>query len=240
MANANETVLLAGATGLVGGTCLRLLLTGSAFDRVLAVVRRPLPATHERMQVLVTELDALAGHPPAPARAGLCAVGTTMAKAGSKEAFRRADHDAVLAFARWARAGGAGTFVAVSSAGASPTARNFYLRVKGETEQALSQVGFPRLVILRPGVLLGERSEVRLGEAIGQALLRRINPVLRGPLRPYRAIPAEQVAAAMITAASADEPGRHVWHNEEIAAAAQRVPTRPTSVPPSEPPQPSV
>ena len=213
--------MLAGATGLVGSNCLRLLLTGLAFDRVVAVVRRPLPATHDRLQVLVTEFESLAGHPPAPARAGLCAVGTTMAKAGSKEAFRRADHDAVIAFARWARAGGAGTFVLVSSAGASPTARNFYLRVKGETERDLEGIGFPRLVILRPGLLLGERSEMRLGESIGQALLRRVNPVLRGPLRPYRAIPAEHVAAAMVAAATGSESGRFVWHNEEIEAAAK-------------------
>jgi uncharacterized protein YbjT (DUF2867 family) len=217
---AGSTVLLAGATGLVGSNCLRLLLTGTAFERVVAVVRRPLPAIHDRLQALVTEFEALAGHPPVPGRAGLCALGTTMNKAGSKEAFRRADHDAVLSFARWARAGGAGTFVVVSSAGASPKSRTFYLRVKGETERDLEAIGFPRLVILRPGLLLGERSEMRLGEAIGQALLRRVNPVLRGPLRPYRAIPAERVAAAMVAAARVDEPGRFIWHNEQIEAAA--------------------
>ncbi len=216
------TVLLAGATGLVGGHCLSL--ASDAYDAVVAVTRRPLATPSPRVRDLVTELDQLPGHPPVPARAGLCALGTTMARAGSREAFRRVDHDGVLAFARWARAGGARTFVLVSSAGAAPTSRTFYLQVKGETEAALQAIGFPRLVILRPGLLLGARGERRLGEAIGQALFRRANFLLVGPLRGYRAIAAETVAAAMLAAASADQPGRFIWHNQEIEAAARALP----------------
>jgi uncharacterized protein YbjT (DUF2867 family) len=215
----SRTALLAGATGLVGGACLRL---GSAvFDHLIVAARRPLPGDQQTRTIVVSELEQLAGVPPVPARAGLCALGTTMAKAGSKEAFRRVDHDAVLAFARWVRAGGAATFVTVSSAGASPGARNFYLQVKGQTEQDLQRIGFPRLVILRPGVLLGPRRERRLGEALAQMVLPRLNPLLRGPLRPFRAIRAEAVAAAMLAAAARDQPGVFILNNDEIEAAAR-------------------
>jgi uncharacterized protein YbjT (DUF2867 family) len=228
-AQASRTALLAGATGLVGSFCLRLAT--QAFDRIVAVTRRPLVATSDRVQALVSELDQLGGQPPVPARAALSALGTTMARAGSREAFRHVDHEGVLAFARWARAGGAETFVLVSSAGASPTSRTFYLRTKGETERDLETLAFPRLVILRPGLLIGPRSERRFGEAIAQWLLPRANPVLRGPLRAFRAIPAEQVAAAMWSAAESREPGRFVWHNDQIQAAARRpIPLAPEPV----------
>jgi uncharacterized protein YbjT (DUF2867 family) len=221
----SRTALLAGATGLVGGACLRL---GSAvFEQIAVVARRPLPGDDKTRTITVNEFEQLAGVPPVPARAGLCALGTTMAKAGSKEAFRRVDHDAVLAFARWVRAGGAGTFVLVSSAGASPTARNFYLRTKGQTEQDLQRLGIPRLVILRPGVLLGPRRERRLGEALAQMVLPRLNPLLRGPLRGFRAVRAEAVAAAMLAAAVREEPGVFIWHNDEIEAAARSALQRP-------------
>jgi uncharacterized protein YbjT (DUF2867 family) len=220
-ASPDKTVLLAGATGLVGDLCLRRLLAKtSTAERVVAVVRRPPAQEDARLQVLETPFDQLPGHIPVPARAALCALGTTMAQAGSQDAFRQVDHDAVVAFARWARAGGVTTFVLVSSAGAAPGSRTFYLRVKGEAEEAVAAVGFPRVVVLRPGVLIGPRRETRRGDAIAQRLMPLLKPLMAGPLRRFRAISADTVAAAMIAATATRDPGRHVWHNQDIEAAA--------------------
>jgi uncharacterized protein YbjT (DUF2867 family) len=216
----SSRALLAGATGLVGGICLRKLLAGAAFARTTAVARRPLPIADPRLDVIVTELDQLAITAAPPARAALCALGTTIDKAGSQAAFRRVDYDAVLAFARWARQADTATFVLVSSVGAAAASRNFYLRIKGETEDALTQLGFDRVVMLRPSLLIGPRPDRRRAEAVAQVMAPAFNPLLRGRLRIYRALPGEAVAAAMINAAIDSKPGKHVWHYDEILAAA--------------------
>jgi uncharacterized protein YbjT (DUF2867 family) len=212
-------VLLAGASGLVGGRALERLLAAPAFGGVLAVVRRPLgrpPA--ERLRTEVVDFGQLETRAPVPARAACSALGTTMAQAGSRAAFRAVDHDAVLAFARWALAGGARTFAHVSSVGADPGARSFYLRVKGEVEQAVAALPFQRVVALRPGLLLGPRAG-RPAESLARAVMPLFNPLLRGGARRYRAVDADLVAAALVAAATADDPGRLVWGYDEIIQA---------------------
>jgi uncharacterized protein YbjT (DUF2867 family) len=213
--------LLAGATGMVGKRCLERLLAGTAFPTITAIARRPLAVTAPRLRVVVTELDRLGETPPVPARAALCALGTTIAKAGSQDAFRKVDQEGVLAFARWARAGGASTFVLVSSVGADAGSRTFYLRVKGETEAAVAELGFARTVVLRPGLILGARDERRTGEAIAQAVMPALGALLVGSLRRYRGVTADDVAAAMAAAAADPAPGRLIWHHDEITAAAR-------------------
>jgi uncharacterized protein YbjT (DUF2867 family) len=214
-----RTVLLAGATGLVGGLALQRLLDGTTFDQVVVVARRPPGRTHGRLRSIVTEFDALEARPPVPAAVALCALGTTIKKAGSQAAFRAVDRDAVVAFARWAHRGGARSFVLVSSVGAAPDAGNFYLRVKGEAEQAVAAIGYDRFVSLRPSMLLGPRAERRPLEALGQALFPALNPLLRGGWSRYRSLAADTVAAAMLTAADGP-PGRVVWEHDGLVAAA--------------------
>jgi uncharacterized protein YbjT (DUF2867 family) len=210
-----ETVLLAGATGLVGGLAVRHLLAPGAFARVVALARRPLPR-QEGVETRVVDFGHLHREPVVPAAAAVCALGTTIAKAGSRDAFRAVDVDAVLAFARWAREAGASTFVLVSSVGADPGASSFYLRCKGEAEEGVSGTGFARFVALRPSVLLGPRGERRRGEAVAQRLAPLASPLLAGPLRRYRAIDAEVVAAAAARAALERTPGRFTWEHDAI------------------------
>jgi uncharacterized protein YbjT (DUF2867 family) len=215
----SRTIVLAGATGLVGGLALRRLVAGAGFDRVVALARRPLPA-QPRLETRVVDFAALDREAAVPCAAALCALGTTIKTAGSQAAFRAVDHDAVVSFARWARRGGAATFVLVSSVGADATARNFYLRVKGEAEESVAAVGFARLVVLRPSLLLGDRAERRAGEGVARKLAPAFNPLLLGGLRRYRAIGAGDVSAAAVAAARDDAPGRLVWEYEQIQAAA--------------------
>lgn len=205
-----RTALLVGATGLVGGHCLDLLLSEPAHARVVVLGRRPLGRSHPRLEERVVDFDRLeetAGIGPVDEL--FCALGTTIAKAGSREAFQRVDHDYPLAAARLAARGGARSCLLVSALGADPASRVFYNRVKGETEEALQRLPLERVVILRPSLLLGERTERRRGEAVATALSRPLRALMVGPLRRYRPIPAREVAAAMVRLAvdgSAGDP----------------------------------
>jgi len=220
---AGRTALLAGGSGLVGGLAIPHLLAPEAFDRVVALGRRSLPA-RPGLDQRTADFARLGAEPPVPASAAICALGTTIRKAGSPAAFRAVDVEAVVAFARWARAGGAATFVLVSSVGASPGSSNFYLRCKGEAEEAVAGLGFARFVSLRPGLLLGARGEARPGEAIGRVLTPLVNPLLQGPLRRYRGIEADAVAAAAARAALDPVPGRFAWEYGALLSGGPRPP----------------
>lgn len=200
-------VLVAGATGLVGRSLVEQLCASSRVARVVALTRRPLDIGHEKLDTRQVDFSRLEGSDPGHVDAACCALGTTIAAAGSQEAFRRVDHDHTLAFARLALRSGARRFALVSSVGADASAGNFYLRVKGEVEQALRALPFEALVILRPGLLLGDRRESRPVETIARAVVPVINPLLVGPLAKYRAVRADAVAAAMVAAASAAGTG---------------------------------
>jgi len=193
------TALIAGASGLVGSHLLEQLLASPEYDRVIALVRRPLALAHPKLVPVVADFTALE-KVTADLRCddAYCCLGATIKQAGSRENFRAVDHGAVLAVAWAAQRGGAQRFFLVSSLGADAASRFFYNRVKGETEEALEVLGFSTLGIFRPSLLLGPRREFRLGERISAGILWLAEPLLLGRLRQYRAIPAEVVARAML------------------------------------------
>ena len=219
--SSHRTALLAGASGLVGGHLLQRLLADPRYKRVITVSRKELGIEHPKLRSLITDFDAIEA-----AIAGLgetvddafCALGTTIKTAGSRAAFRRVDFGYVVAFARAARAAGARRFMLVSAIGASARSRIFYLRVKGETEEAVAALGYPALHIFRPGLLLGQRAESRPREALGMALAPFLNPLMLGPAKAYRGIPADTVAAAMIIAAGAERTGRQIHTYADMVA----------------------
>ncbi len=214
--------ILAGATGLVGRECLRLAL--EQYDSVTALVRRPLKMTHPRLIAREIDFDRL-GTIEIPRGAHVyCALGTTIKKAGSEAAFRRVDFDFPRMLAERAAAAGDARFMLVSSVGASSKSTNFYLRVKGELEDAVRAMTFESVHIFRPSILIGDREERRTGERIGIALASATAFLLAGPLRKYRGIPAATVAAAMVAAAEKEAHGCFVYHYDEIVelAAASR------------------
>jgi uncharacterized protein YbjT (DUF2867 family) len=213
--------LLAGATGLVGGHVLRRLLAHPAYARVEVLVRRELPIHDAKMTQRVVDFDALEAGLSVAADDVFCCLGTTIGKAGSQEAFRRVDHDYPLALAMLGTAAGAQQFLMVSSLGANARSRVFYSRVKGETERDIAAIGLKRVVFLRPSILRGERQEYRAGEKAGIFIGRMIAPLLVGPLRKYRPIDADDVAAAMLYAANHDVATGPLESNE-ITLLAQR------------------
>jgi uncharacterized protein YbjT (DUF2867 family) len=214
-----RTALIAGASGLVGHYLLDLLSGTTAFDRIVAVGRRPLEVDHPKLAEVVTSFDNLEKLPvPLKGDVAFCCLGTTIKKAGSRDAFRAVDQSAVLAFAWAAKRGGARQFHLVSSMGADPDSRVFYSRVKGETEQALRVMGFESLGIFRPSLLLGPRREYRFGERLGAVVLTLLRPVFLGRLRNYRAIHAATVARAMLRASLVpQQQGAFVLESAAIA-----------------------
>lgn len=213
-----RTALIAGATGLVGGELLTQLLAAGEYDRVVAVSRRPLAVAHPKLKVVVADFSALE-QVATELRCddAFCCLGTTIRKAGSREAFRAVDHVAVLAFAWAAQRAGAKRFFIVSALGADPTSRVFYNRVKGETDAALVVLGFETLGIFRPSLLRGRRREFRLGERLLAALLWVVEPLFVGRLRKYRSIDADVVARAMMRC-SFGRPGQGmlIYDSDEI------------------------
>jgi uncharacterized protein YbjT (DUF2867 family) len=131
-------------------------------------------------------------------------------------AFRRVDFEFVVAFARLALGLGAGSLTVVSSLGADPEARSFYLRTKGEVERELAALGLPSLGIVRPSLLLGQRRELRIGERAGELALRIASPLLAGSLARYRPVHARTVARAMVGLGRRGQPGVRVLESDEI------------------------
>jgi uncharacterized protein YbjT (DUF2867 family) len=206
--------VIIGATGLVGGECLRLIAT--RYDSVTAVVRRAVDFTHPHVREQRIDFDRLDTIDVPRGAHVYCALGSTIKKAGSQEAFRRIDHDYPLMLARRAAEAGEARFAVVSSVGASATSANFYLRVKGELEDALRRLPFAALHIFRPSFLMGNRAERRPGERVALAMAPALGILLQGPLRKYRAIPAAGVARAMVTAVNRDVSGTFIYHYDEI------------------------
>jgi len=209
---------LAGGSGLVGGHCLRQLLAHPAYVAVHSLGRRRIGLDSDRLEQHVVDFAALDDAELPPPDDAFCALGTTIKKAGSKREFRRVDHDLTLAYARAAAERGAKRFVLVTSVAASASSPNYYLQVKGELESAVALLPFETVAVLRPSFLMGNRDEFRLGERIGIPLARAFGFLLFGPMRIYRAIDAEDVAAGMIGAALEAGPGRRIAHYDEILA----------------------
>ena len=217
---AGRAAAVLGATGLVGERVTALLVADARWGRVVTVGRRAVPVTGATLSQIEGDLlgdglwaDALAVDDV------FCCLGTTIRKAGSPEAFRAVDHDAVVRAATAARRRGATQLLVVSALGADRDSRVFYNRVKGEMEAAVVALAFPACQVFRPSLLLGPRTEPRFGE--------RFAALLMWPLRPflgkYRPVHRDAVAAAMVRIAAAVPSGTHIYESDRIAAIAAAV-----------------
>jgi uncharacterized protein YbjT (DUF2867 family) len=217
-----KIALVAGATGMVGGHLLNTLLEAPDYARVYAATRRPLGREHPRLANRVVVFNRMAEQLKGlVVNDAYCCIGTTIKDAGSEEAFRDVDLDAVVLFAQAARALQATRFIVVSSVGADTQSKKFYLRTKGEMEDAVTTVGFPSVDILQPSLLLGDRSQVRPLEIAGRIFAPLVNPLLTGTREIYRAIPGEVVAKGMLGAARRGAKGvyRYTYSNIRQLAA---------------------
>lgn len=203
-----QHILLAGATGLTGEHLLDRLLSEPTIKRVLAPSRRPL-AEHAHLDNPVGELNDLLAQLQGQVDAAFCCLGSTIKQAGSQEAFRAIDHDLVQAFAKRARELGARHLLVISALGADAKSAVFYNRVKGEMEQALIAQDWPQLTIVRPSLLLGARSEFRLGEQLAA-------PFMRWLPGKYRGIQAAALARALWRLALEESDGVRIVESDEL------------------------
>jgi uncharacterized protein YbjT (DUF2867 family) len=191
-----KTAIVIGATGLVGSTLVKQILHNSAYSKVVLLLRKPLNINHPKLIQEVIDFDKL----DASKIVGddlFCAMGTTLAKAGSKEVQYKIDCTYPYEIGKIAQANGVKQYILVSSVEANFDSSNFYLRTKGDLEKKIELLGFQNFVSLRPSMLLGDREESRLGEKIGKVLSNMLSPLLFGSLRKYHGIEASDVAKAM-------------------------------------------
>jgi len=210
-----KSVLLLGATGLVGSECVKLLTDNPAFSRIVLLTRGQLHhapnARIEHHQIDFNDPKTFQSY--LNVDVVICALGTTIKKAGSQSAFRKVDYDYPLRFAKMAREAGAQHLLLVSASGASVDSRIFYSRVKGELELEVQKLGYSAISIFRPSLLLGHRKEFRLGELISKVILSPISFLIP---RSFRPIQARRVAKAIVSAATSDANGIRIVSNRDM------------------------
>lgn len=208
----NKSIVL-GSTGLIGKHLLTYL--GEKDSSVIAITRRPIDNMPKNVSPMIIDFDEFLdqGHLPDCKHIYIC-LGTTIKKAGSQESFKKVDLDYCLGFAKKARESGATTISLVTSIGANADSKNFYLKTKGKLENEIKTMGFDSVNIFQPGLLLGNRDEIRPLEFLGQYGSYLLNMTLLGPAKKYRSIDAKRVARTM--ANTADVAGVHYFTYEDF------------------------
>lgn len=207
---------LIGATGLIGNHLLELLLADEYFDSVRILIRRPMELIHPKLEKKLVDFTDMESFRLALEDSDVvfCSIGTTQKKVkGDKDAYRKIDYDITVNAARFCKLNGCETFVFVSSVGANSKSNNFYLRLKGEVEEAVKAVGLKKVYIMQPSLLLGNRKESRFGEKIAEWIM----PVISFLIPPkYKPIKAAEVAKAMIYLSKKNLTGIYYSQFKEI------------------------
>lgn len=211
-----KTVSLFGATGLVGGEILSLLIEDNSVEKVLVANRREVKSPHPKVTQIVVDFDNLSNHPELfQSDCVFICLGTTIKKAGSKEAFEKVDFEIPKEIASLSGKGKVKRLVAISSLGADANSSTFYLKTKGKAEDAIFENGPDTSIVVRPSLLIGDRDEFRLSEKIAQIIMPKLNFLFVGSLKKYRSIKASQVAISMLAIAKMDQPKR-IYDSEEL------------------------
>lgn len=210
------TALVFGATGLTGRFLIEHLIGDSRYDSIILFVRNEIKTNHGKIKQIVYNPDKVEDFSSEIVGDHLfCCIGTTIKKAGSREAFYKIDHTLVERIAKIASANKVRSFVVISSIGANDRTSNFYLSTKGKMEESIKTFTFNNLSILRPSMLLGMRHEKRSMEELGKTIAKVLTPLLIGSLRKYRPIHASSVAQAMIILANKPK-GVYTVESDEI------------------------
>ena len=208
-----KVALVAGGTGLVGSHVIQELATSNKYKLVKVLVRKPMPIHYNsKIEYILFDYD----QPIASALVAddvYCCLGTTMKKAGSKEAFYKVDFEYPFKIAQLALAGGAKRFAIITAMGANKKSLIYYNRVKGEIEDALSKLSYEALLIFRPSLLLGNRSESRFGEKAGEVLSKLFSFAIP---KKYQGIEASKVAKAMVAITASQVTGKLIYESDVL------------------------
>ncbi|WP_345949813.1 NAD(P)H-binding protein [Mucilaginibacter sp. PAMB04274] len=216
----NKAVIV-GASGLVGGELLKVLLQENYYTEVLALVRKELPVKHKKLVQLVVDFDSLPEHANAiNGKALFCCLGSTRSKTPDLSVYRKIDHDYPVQLAEIAKQNKVASFHLISAVGANADSANFYTRLKGETERDIKKAGLHVLHIYQPSLLTGNRIEYRFAERVATVLMKALDPLLLGGLKKYKSIPAAVVARAMYKQSLNSEEGIFVHPSHHIKQLA--------------------
>lgn len=219
-----KTVAIIGATGMIGGYLLEELLNNPTIETIRVIVRRPFEQKHAKLETKLVDFNDYESLKLAIDGCDMlfCTIGTTQKNVkGDKALYRKIDFDIPVKAARICKETGCEVFAIVSSVGANSKSNNFYLKLKGEVEDALSQSGLKSIHIMQPSQLLGDRKENRPAEKFFKGIMKVMSPVLTGSLAKYKPIHGRDVAKAMINAAINGQKGIHRYsYNEMIILAS--------------------
>lgn len=210
-----KKALLLGSSGLIGSHCLTELLADEYYSIVEIWVRTSSGIKHPKLIETIIGFDDIKNR-NTDAQHVFCCLGTTIKKAKSQEAFRKVDYDYVVDLAKISEKSGVGKFLVISSIGAKVKTGNFYLRTKGEMEDAIKQCKIPAIFIYQPSILLGKRKEFRFGEIIAKFMMRMLKYLFWGKMKKYRGIEASTIAKAMVMVAKEENLGIHILVSDEI------------------------
>jgi uncharacterized protein YbjT (DUF2867 family) len=207
-----KTALILGATGLIGKKITEQLLDHPNYSSVIILVRKKLSIHHPKLTQQIFNYD-FPNLSLIKADDVYCSLGTTIKTAGSKEAFRKVDYDYVVTIAKAGKENGVNQIAVISAMGANKDSNIFYNRTKGEMEAAIKKIGFNTALIIRPSMLLGNRTEFRFGELIGKYIMTSLSFLIP---KKYKAIYDVQVAKATIYFMNSNLKGFIVKENEEL------------------------
>lgn len=212
-----KTALIIGSTGLIGAQLLQLLLGSQEYEKVITFVKRDAGIKHPKLIQYIIDFDKPETYQDfVKGDDFFCTIGTTIKKAGSKPAFKKVDFGYPKQFATIALHHKVKQFLIVSSLGADANAANFYLKTKGEIEAFLKQCTFESVTVLQPSLLLGNRTEFRLGEKIGTFFMKMTSFLFVGSLKKYKPIESETVAKALFTIAQNNCKGFQIIESDAI------------------------
>lgn len=215
--NDNKTALIAGATGLIGKSCLQLLLHDNYYQKIIVLSRKAISFSHPKMEEKIIDFDDIKKFKHLiVAHHIFCCLGTTMKKAGTKANFRKVDLEYPYQLAKISLNNGALQFNLVSAISADHRSSIFYNKTKGEVEELISKMNYKSVNIFRPSILLGERAENRPAEKTGIKLMKGVSFLLIGPLSKYKPVEAEKVAKAMVMTAKRELPGVNIFESDKI------------------------
>jgi uncharacterized protein YbjT (DUF2867 family) len=219
-----KTATIIGSTGMIGSYLLDLLVQDKSFDTIRLIVRRNVPKTAANVEVKLVDFDNAEAFKTAITGSDVvfCTIGTTQKNVkGDKDLYRKIDFDIPVNAARYCKETGCEKFVIVSSVGANSKSSNFYLRLKGEVEEAIQSSGVKAIHIMQPSMLLGDRKEKRTGESLVQGTMKLFSFLLLGKLKRFTPIHGKLLGTAMIAAVKNNKEGIFTYEYNDIVKLSE-------------------
>ena len=212
-----KTALIIGSTGLIGSELLNLLLDSNDYLKVITFVKRDTGVKHPKLTQHIIDFDKPETYKELVVGDDFfCTIGTTIKKAGSKEAFKKVDFGYSKQFAAYALLNKVEQFLIISSLGANANSGNFYLKTKGQIQDFLKDCNFESIAVLQPSLLLGNRTEFRLGEKVGAFFMKTLSFFFVGNLKKYKPIESKTVAKALFKIAQTNNKGFKIYESDAI------------------------